>query len=88
MAQFLLYAYPRIVRGMDLPPNHDAFREDGAVADAYDALSAVVTLDRERDGSAKHPTGLAATKPSNGSQRTTAALEETQAGGGLHVDSY
>ena len=60
-----------------------------AVADAYDALSAVVTLDRERDGSAKHPTGLAATKkPSNGSQRTTAALEETQAGGGLHVDSY
>ena len=58
-----------------------------AVADAYDAL-AVVTLDRERDGSAKHPTGLAATKPSNGSQRTTAALEETQAGGGLHVDSY
>jgi hypothetical protein len=37
-----------------------------AVADAYDALSAVVTLDRERDGSAKHPTGLAATKPSNG----------------------
>jgi hypothetical protein len=59
-----------------------------AVANAYDALSAVVTLDRERDSSAKHPTGLAATKPSNGSQRSTAALEETQAGGGLHVDSY
>ena len=59
-----------------------------AVADVYDTLSAVVTLDHERDDSAKLLTGLAAAKPSNGSQRIMTAFEETQAAGGLHVDSY